>query len=392
MTGLKVLDLTSGVAGPYATRILAGYGARVTKVEPPGTGEWGRRLPPRKEGLDGPEASAFFAFLNAGKRSITLNLKAPRGRDLLHRLVAEADLVLESVRPGRKAAYGVDHEALSAINPRIATVSVTNYGETGPYRDRPASEIALQAIGGMMGRNGLRDREPLKMWGHQAQLIAGAHAFTAAMAAAFAVRRDGRAHHADVSVFESVLQFLHSTLMKWSFEQGVVGREAMATVANGVYPCADGFAGIVVPGSGTMWRRVPELMDEPRLADERFRTLGGRVRNADEVDALMLPWILTHTKEEIYHLGQARALPFASVRSAREILASEQLNRRGCFDEVEHPVLGSLRYPGAPFRSSAKRWAADRAPLLGEHNGAVYQEELGLSEGELQELCEAGVI
>ncbi len=386
--GLRVVDVTSGVAGPYATRILAGFGADVIKVERPGAGDWSRRLPPVK---DGTQHSAYFAWLNAGKRGVTLDLSSQRGRDALHRLVARADVVVESVRPPRKAAFGIGHDALAAANPRIASVSVTNFGETGPYRDRRASEITMQALGGMMARNGSRGRPPLKMWGHQAQLIAGANVLQATMAALLWARRSGSAHHADVAVLECVLQFLHSTLMKWSFERVEVGRDAVAAVANGVYPCADGYAGVIVPGSGKMWRRIPELMEDERLADDRFRTLGGRVKYGDEVDALMLPWIVTHDKEEIYHRAQALSLPFASVRDASDILASRHFAERGYFDQWEQPGIGMMKAPGAPFRLDALPWAMSPAPSLGEHNSAVFGGELDMSPDEVAALTEAGV-
>jgi crotonobetainyl-CoA:carnitine CoA-transferase CaiB-like acyl-CoA transferase len=388
---LRVVDVSSGVAGPYATRALAGYGARVIKVERPRCGDWARRLPPLKRGERGPDASALFAWLNAGKRGVTLDLTQPRGREVFTRLVAQADLVVEGIRPERKSAYGTDHETLRAANARIASVSVSNFGETGPYRHRPAAEITLQAIGGMMARNGSRGRPPLKMWGHQAQLIAGANVLAASMATLFAARRTQSAHHADVAILESVLQFLHSTLMKWSFERVEVGRDAVAAVANGVYPCADGYAGVIVPGSGKMWRRIPELMHDERLADERFRTLGGRVRHGDEVDALMLPWIVSHDKDEIYHEAQAMSLPFASVRNAKDILASPHLNARGYFDEVDQPGIGRMRAPGPPFRLASPEWKAATAPRLGEHNAEVFG-ELGIRASELREMEEAAIV
>jgi crotonobetainyl-CoA:carnitine CoA-transferase CaiB-like acyl-CoA transferase len=389
--GLRVLDISSGVAGPYATRILAGFGARVTKLESPRCGDWARRLPPQKIGAPAPSSSAFFAWLNTGKRGITLDLASDRGRTLLRGLVAGADVVVESIRPERKQAFGVDHEALVAANPLVASVSVTNFGESGRYRDRAATEITLQAMGGMMARNGSRGRPPLKMWGHQAQLIAGANVLAAALSALIAARRTRSAHRADVAVLECVLHFLHSTLMKWSFERVEVGRDAVAAVANGVYPCADGYAGIIVPGSGTMWRRISELMEDERLADDRFRTLGGRVRHGDEVDALMLPWIVSHRKEDIYHQAQRLALPFASVRSAANILASEQLNARAYFDDIDQPGIGRMRAPGAPFRLASARWTADPAPALGEHNDEVYS-EIDVDAAELRSLGVARVV
>src|SRR5690606_5393466 len=221
---------------------------------------------------------------------------------------------------------------------------------------------------------GSRDRPPLKMWGHQAQMIAGGNVFAAAMTTLTAARGDGAAHHADVSVFESVLQFLHSVWMKWSFEQQEVGRDAVAAVANGVYPCADGYAGIIVTGTGLGWRRMKDLMGEERLGDERFRTLRGRVKYGDEIDAYMLPWIISHGKEEIYHAGQAVGLPFASVRSAPEVVNSEHLLARNFFDEVEHPGLPKMPLPGPPVRISSLDWVARPAPRFGEHTEAVLNE------------------
>jgi CoA:oxalate CoA-transferase len=389
---LNVVELAEGVAGPYCGRVLAGYGARVIKVEHPRGGDWARRLRPFKDDIADDERSGFFAYLNANKLGVTLDWSNPSGRELLGRLVADADLVLTSGTVRGNEALALSHEDFVGWNPRVVSVSITPFGETGPYRNYRGVELTLEAMGGLMARTGLRSREPLKEWGYQVQFIAGADAIPAALSAVIRARRTGRGGHVDLSIMEAGIQFLQSTLMKWSFEGIVVGREAQSTAANKIFPCKDGYVGIFAPGSGTGWRNAAAVMGDPRLADPRFRTQTGREQHEDELDAIILPWTLEHTKEEIYHKGQAAGLPFAPVRTTAEFLASEHHRVRGFIRRTTHPVLGTYEAPGMPFRLDSPQWRDEPAPTLGQHNQTVYGDLLGIPTGDLIALRERGVI
>ncbi len=389
---LNVVELAEGIAGPYCGRLLAGYGARVIKVEHPRGGDESRRLRPFKDDVADDEHSGLFAWLNGNKLGATLDWSSASGREILAALLRQADLVITSGAVHGDPALYLTRAQLAADNPRIVSVSITNFGETGPYRDFHGVEITLEAMGGMMARTGLRDQTPLKEWGYQAQFIAGANALPAGVSAVIRARRTGAGAHIDLAIMEAAIQFLQSTLMKWSFERIVVGREAQSTAANTIYPCKDGYVGFFAPGAGTAWRSAAELVGDPRLADPRFKTQAGREQHSDELDALILPWTLEHTKDEIYHRGQALGMPLAPVRSPAEFMQAEHHRVRGFIRETEHPVLGRCEQPGMPFRLSGFDWRDQPSPTLGQHNNDVYGDLLGLSPAALVSLRERGVL
>lgn len=389
---LSVVELAEGISGPYCGRTLAGFGASVVKVEHPRGGDFSRRLRPFKDDQADDEHSGLYAYLNANKLGVTLDWSQVSGRTLLDRLLADADLVLMSGVVQDDPTLALVHDDLTQANPRVVSVSVTPFGETGPYHEYAATDITLQAMGGMMARNGLRADAPLREWGYQAQFIAGANAIPAALSAVFRARRTGKGGHIDLSAMDAVIQFLQSTLMKWSFERIVAGREAQSTAANKIYPSADGYAGVFAPGSGIGWRNAATVMEDERLADPRFRTQAGREEHEGELDALILPWTLEHTKDEIFRRGQAGAMPFAPVRTTDEFLAAEHHRARGFIRRTDHPVLGAYEHPGMPFQPGALDWRDAPAPTLGQHNDAVYGERLGLTPADLTALRERGAI
>lgn len=385
---LRVLELASGVAGAYCGRVLAGFGARVVKVEPPaGNGhDPVRDMGPFKEDVAGPDRSGLFAYLNANKLSVTLDWSTNAGAEILRRLVEQYDLVLLS-GPG-----GLEHARLREWNPTVVSVKLSPFGEVGPYRDYLYNELTLQALGGVMGRTGLADREPLRSGAMLSEFIPGANAVSVALAAVYRARKTGLGCGIEISALEAIVQFLQGTMMKWSFEKVVVRRGAQTRAANAIYPCADGYIGIFAPGSGTNWRNAAEVMEEPRLADERFKTRALRAEHVDELDALILPWTLDHTKEEIYHRSQAAGLPFGPVRTAAEVLASRHHRERGFVRTTDHPVLGRYESPGLPFRVGGLEWRDEPAPAQGEDTESVLAADIKLTGEDLQRLREVEVI
>lgn len=383
---LNVLEIADGIAAPYCGRVLAGFGANVVKVElPAGVGsDKARSAGPFKDDVPGPGRSGLFAYLNANKKSVTVDWSTPSGRELIERMAPNFDLVLLSHQPISK--FGLPASALRAVHAPLVTVTITPFGEHGPYSDFESTELTLQALGGVMARTGDPDREPLRVGASLAQYAAGATAIPVAVASVLKARRSGAGADIQLSIFETVVQFLQGTLMKWSFEQTVIKRGAQTRAANNVYPCKDGYIGIFAPGSGTHWRSAAEVMDDPRLADARFKTRALRAEHVDELDALILPWTLEHTKEEIYHRTQAAHLPFGPVRTADEVLGSEHHRARGFVRQMKDPVMGEIEYVGMPFRVDSLDWHDQPAPRWGEHSQEVLAALLGLEQMELAAL------
>lgn len=386
--------MTESIAGPYCTRLFATMGAEVIKIERPGTGDPSRRMGPFSDDTRNPEASATYLYLNCSKKSVVVDTEAEEGRKALRDLAGSAQVVVESFAPGVLSRMGLGYEALSHCNPSLVMTSITSFGQTGPYRDWLATELTLYAGGGLMNITGEPDREPLKEGAPLAQLGAGQNAFTASMTALMFADETGLGQHVDISVAEYATNVLENALMQYSYsgqEFQRVGNRGYGRAAWGIYPCRDGHVGII-SGPDHRWPAVAEIMDRPELADERFVTRRGRLDNADEVDALMLPWLLDHDKVDVFKRGQEKGLGFAYVASMQDILEMEQLRERGYFVDIDHPVAGRYIYPGPPVSPSEPAWVFDRAPLLGEHTREVLSGVLGYPDARLVELEQAGVI
>ena len=394
LEGVRVLDLTEGIAGPYCTRLFATMGAETIKVERRPAGDPSRAMGPFPGGSRNPEASAAYLYLNCSKKGIALDIDTEGGRRLVRELAASSQVVVESFAPGFLSGMGLDYQTLSQDNPSLVMTSITGFGQTGPYRNWLATELILYAFGGLMNITGEPDREPLKEGAPLAQLGAGQNAFAASMTALIYAEETGLGQQVDVSVSEYATNVLENALMQYTYsgqEFQRVGNRGYGRAAWGIYPCRDGHVGII-SGPDHRWPAVAEIMERPELADERFVTRRGRMDNADEVDALMLPWLLDHDKVDVFKRGQEEGLGFAYVASMRDILNMEQLREREYFVDIDHPVAGLYTYPGAPVRPSEPTWVFDRAPLLGEHTREVLSGILGYPDTRLMELEEAGVI
>ncbi len=424
LDGVKVIDLTHYLSGPYCTKLLATLGADVIKVERPPDGDPIRRigpfaysllpvksetiplvLPPYHPDYESlRETGAWFLYLNTSKRSLTLDLQTPEGRAILLRLVESAHILVENFAPGVMDKLGLGYQHLAQANPALVMTSISNFGQTGPYREWKAQEINLYAAGGLMNITGEPEQEPLKEGPPLAQLGAGQNAFVATMTALLDAEDTGQGQRIDISIAEYATNILENALMQYSYsgqEFTRVGNRGYGRAAWGIYPCQDGFVGIIA-GPDQRWPAVAEIMEREELADARFASRHGRQMNADEVDALMLPWLLEHDKVDIFKAGQDQGLGFAFVATMQDILEMEQLEARSYFVELDHPVAGSLKYPGQPIsphladspnRSDVVQpWTYRRAPLLGEHTREILEEELRYSGAEIDRLRAEGVI
>ena len=424
LSGVKVVDLTHYFSGPYCTKLLATLGAEVVKVERPGAGDPMRlvgpfarpsqTLPNAQHPESGAairgETGAWFLYLNTSKKSLALDLKSQPGREILLQLVKTADILVENFSPGVMDRLGLGYTQLQRVNPALVMASISNYGLTGPYRDWKATELNLYAVGGLMNITGEPEREPLKEGAPLAQLGAGQNAFAAAMTALLYAEDSGQGQHIDISIAEYATNILENALMQFSYsgvEYSRVGNRGYGRAAWGIYPCQDGYVGIVA-GPDQRWPRVAEIMEREELSDPRFASRQGRLIHADEVDALMLPWLLEHDKVDIFKAGQEEGLGFAFVATMQDILEMEQLQDRDYFVPLDHPVAGKFKYPGPPISphlaahpsnstdgwpggGKYSAWVYRRAPLLGEHNGEVLG-DLGYTQSEIDELKTGSVL
>ena len=392
LSHLKVIDLSHYIAGPFCTKLLAGFGAEVIKVEKPGVGDPSRKAGPFPKDNPDPEKSGLFLYLNTGKKSITLNLKTTSGIEILKKLITKADIVVENFQPRVMPELELGYTSLERINPKLILTSISNFGQTGTYRDYKASEIIDCALGGIMYQTGDMDREPLMIGGSFSQSQAGLHAFLATLAAAYLAEETGIGQQVDISIMEVMNGIDYLGLASWINQGHIFKRRGNVGGAYpwGTYPCKDGYVGLLA--IARHWPRFVEWLGMPELHDEKFSTAQNRLDNRDELDALMLPWLIEHDKERLYHEGQSRGIPVAMVRTAKDLLDSPQLKSRNFWTEIDHPAVGKLSYPGSPGILHATPWEASRAPLLGESNEEIYCEYLGLTKEKLARLEKSGVI
>ncbi len=398
LQGLVVLDLTQGIPGPFGSKHLADYGARVIKIERPAAGDVARRLPPFFQDDPHPEKSGLFLYLNTNKLGVTLNLKDPGGAAMFKDLARQAGLVLESFRPGTMERLGLGWETLSALNPALSLVSLTDFGQTGPYRDWRLTEIVNFALAGPMYVTGSPDREPLKFAENATLGIAALNFANAAIGVAIGAQMTGRGRRVDLSIADSFLATTSNHPLAYQYTGEVaqrLGTTVRAQFLMGAFPCKDG--AIAIQGSGrgeTWWPRLFRMMGRPELAqDPRFRTSQAIMEHGDDFDAVWFSWLLEHTRREIFDAAGEARYPIAPVYSAADIYADPHFNARGVFESIDHPATGPVRYPALPFRLHGPSKAPSRpAPTLGQHNHLVYRGMLGLSMQELGQLRAAGVV
>ena len=398
LTGLKVVELGSFVAAPYATKLLADQGADVVKIEP-NLGDLARRVGPFPGDIPHPEKSGFFLYLNHNKLGVTLDVSMPTGRDILKRLLKDADVLVEANPPRVMEELGLDYKALSQVNPRLIVTSITAWGQSGPYRDRKACDLTCSAAGNVAYGVGSPDREPLAMPFWQGDHQAGLNAAGATMAAVLARDRTGTGQRVDIAEAEVLACNFAGMYVPTYVFQGITGDRKGFRSGLGLFPqtilkCKDGWICLNAPQL-EQWIRFVKLMGEPEWSKQpRYRNRRAMGEEyPDDVEALMAPWFAERTKKEIFDACREAHTPFAPVRTVEDLLNDPQLAHRRYFAEVRHPEAGTWKYPSAPFKLSATsisiRWPA---PRLGEHNEEVYCGRLGFSRMDLVDLRRAGVV
>jgi crotonobetainyl-CoA:carnitine CoA-transferase CaiB-like acyl-CoA transferase len=399
LAGVRILDLTHHIAGPYCTKVLADYGADVIKIERPPAGDPARRMGPFFRDEPHLEGSALFLHLNTNKQSVTLNLAAPLGREIALRLAAESDIVVENFRPGVVDRLGLGYDELRRVKPDIILTSISNFGQTGPYRDLPASELTLSAMGGPMNVTGNRNHEPLKLGGHVVQYHAGAVSAYATMVALWDVENGGEGDHVDVSIYETQMGFRdrRTIFLTAHAYTGDIGLRPEAGIRPGVgvRPTADGYVNIHATGRGkftSLLRMIgrDDLVDDPRTVS--YITLMQHPDLAEEVEASYLAWLVQQPKREAAATAQANRLLAAPVNTIADVLDDPAFAARGAFEVIDHPHTGPQRYTSRPFvMYESPRPPARRAPLLGEHTMSVLT-RLGYAREDVGRMGAMGVV
>jgi crotonobetainyl-CoA:carnitine CoA-transferase CaiB-like acyl-CoA transferase len=386
LAGVCVLELAQGVSGPFCGKLLAEFGAQILKVEPP-TGDITRHQAPFAHDQPDPEGSLQYLYLNTAKHSITLHLGCRAGLRLFEALLQHADVVISD----RSASA----PAIVPAELQVIHTCIRPFGLDGSCADWPATELTMQALGGMMGIVGDPDRPPVKLGGEQASYVAGLNAAVATLLALEARTRTGRGQVVDISVQESLLTILGNIPILYSHLATVarrIGSRHHRTHPTAIYPCQDGYVGIAAQ-TPQQWEALCLLVDQPELlVDPRFTTGVQRADRADELDAMLLPWFLARTRQDVMLACQARRIPVGLSCTIPELFDDPQYDASGFFQDIDHPSTGTARYPGGAFQMASGAGVFARAPLLGEHNAQIYAGWLGISPHEQARLCSQGVL
>lgn len=393
LDGVRILDLTRVLAGPFCTMMLGDLGADVVKIEEPRKGDdtrgWG---PPFAAGGE----SAYFLSANRNKRSLTLNLKEPRGQEILVRLIREADVLVENFRAGTLDGWGLTYERLQTIRPGLIVCSITGYGHSGPYRERPGYDFMVQAMGGFMSLTGPEEGEPYRAGVAIADLAAGMFAASAVLAALFARERTGEGQRIDMSLLDSQV-----ALLSYVASNYLVSGERPRRYGNGhpnivpyqSFAASDGHFAFAA-GNDAQWQRFCEAAGVPEWSEDgRFATNGGRVANRAQLVPLLAALFVTRPARDWMDLCDRVGIPSAPIQTVDQVFDDPQVRARRLKVEIDHPSAGRISLLASPLQiPTAPATVRLPPPLLGQHTAAILSEDLGLSAPEIDNLRASGVI
>lgn len=393
LAGLRVIEMGTLIAGPFCGQILGDFGAEVIKIEDPKTGDpmrqWGRSLPKGE--------SPWWPVIGRNKKSVTLNLRTPEGREIAEQLLLGADVAIENFRPGTLEKWGMGYEALAAKNPRLIMARISGFGQTGPFAVRAGYGLIGEAMGGLRHVTGEPDRPPARAGISIGDSLTAMHAVMGITMALHARERTGRGQMIDAALYESVLAVMENLVTEYDLTGYV--RERSGSILPGiapsnVYPCA-GEEMILIGGNGdTVFARLCETMGKPGLAaDPRFASHAARGQNQAELDGIIADWTRGWTLEALLAELEAKGIPAGRIFRAPDMLEHEQFRAREAIVETDHPVFGKVKmqnaFPKLSDTPGRVRWPG---PALGQHTDEVLTGLLGLSPKRIVELRGKGVI
>ncbi len=391
LDGVRVLDLTRFMAGPFGTAMLADYGAEVIKIEPPGEGDGARAWGPPFAGGE----SIYFLSVNRNKRSIALNLRHPEGRALFLKLVDWADVLVENFTPGTMSRLGIGDDALRERNPRLIYCAISGFGQTGPYRDRPAFDLILQGMGGVMGTTGEEGGDPVRVGIPIADIAGGMYAAYTIALALFARDRTGTGQYLDVSLMDAQISWLSYYVGIYLTTGEIPPRRGSAhatVVPYQAFACADGRYITLGTGNDRLFRRFCEVAGAPLADDSRFRTNPDRIRHRTELIPLLERLFKSRPAAAWLGALHEAGVPCGPISTVDEIVVDPQVRARQMLVEIEHPSAGRITVTGVPVKCSATPGSIRRPPpRLGEHTDAVLT-DLGLAPVEISRLKSLGVV
>ncbi|HUI27035.1 MAG TPA: CoA transferase [Candidatus Kryptonia bacterium] len=393
LQGVRILDLGTRIAAPFAATLLGDFGAEVIKVELPGHGDFMRTIGPFVDGY-----SLWWAVEGRNKKSITLDLRTPRGQDLLKQLVAVSDVVVENFQPGTLERWGLGYDELRAINSGLILTRASVYGQTGPYRDRPGLDRNGIGFGGLLYLTGYRDRPPVRPGIIISDYLTGVfNAFAILLALYHRDLHQGGGQSVDLALYESIFRILEHTVASYD-RLGLVREREGNRLRNSApldnWETKDGeFLCIVAAGDGLFPRLARAMGRDDLLSDPRFRSLAARVAHADEINAIVAGWVKQHTAAEIEAVLIPAEVPVTRAYSIADIAADPHYAARSDIVTVDDPTIGPVRMPAVYPRLSRTPGRVQRgAPKLGEHNREIYGGLLGLADADMAALQADGII
>ncbi|KAF3002018.1 Kinesin-like protein kif20a [Curvularia kusanoi] len=401
LAGVKVLDMTRVLAGPYCTQILGDLGADVIKIEHPTRGDdtraWGPPYAQYTNGDDGPGESAYYLGVNRNKRSIGLSFQHPAGVDILHRLVKECDVLVENYLPGSLAKYAMDYDTVSKINPQLIYASITGYGQTGPYRNRAGYDVMVEAEMGLMHITGERDGPPVKVGVAVTDLTTGLYTSNSVMAALLGRARTGKGQHIDVALSDcqvaTLANIASSCLISGKKDSGRWGTAHPSIVPYKAFKTADGDI-LLGGGNDRLYGVLCNKLGKPEwINDERFKTNAVRVKHRDTLEDLIENETRQKSTQEWLEILEGCGMPYAAINDVQGTLQHEHVLARDMVKEVEHPACGTIKMVNTPVKwSDSKPGIRMPPPTLGQHTDEILGDTLGMSKDEVESLRSEGII
>lgn len=391
LSGIRVLDLSRVMSGPFCTSMLADLGAEVIKIEMPGMGDDARHFGPYKDG-----ESTYFILLNRNKKSVTVNMKSPEGQALIRNLIPKCDVIVENFRPGVMARLGLDEPSVRALNPSIVYTSLSGFGQDGPFKDLPAFDLVIQAMSGLMSLTGPTGGPATAVGESLADVCSGMFAAFGTLAALFDRERNGKGHHVDVAMLDSVMSMQLTGLARQLYMDDTpapVGNRHPVTYPVDSFAARDGDI-VLVCYSNKLFAGLAELIGQPELAEDlRFRTNADRNCNEGELRELIAQWARRQSQSDAVDLLLSKGIPAAPVWDLKQLTTSTHVSERELIAKGAHEKLGEIPLVPQPVRFSGMvQRQGYSSPTLGQHTDEILKSQAGLSDEEIAALRRAGTI